>query len=152
MNWKTWRLEYEWTPSKLQHYWERPEYREKSWRFEITCVHPKSSGRSLAAVGVKKLLKEFDNNNNNNNNNNNFDIHTDHLITARRPVRIIINKKREYAKMSTLLVWNTRKNMEFGVSADHRIKLKECEKRISTSTLLENWKNYGTGKWQLYQL
>ena len=34
----------------------------------------------------------------------NFDIHTDHLIMARRPDLIIINKKkRELAKLSTLL-------------------------------------------------
>ena len=36
-----------------------------------------------------------------------FDIHTDHLISARRPDLIIINKKkkkkREFAKLSTLL-------------------------------------------------
>ena len=45
-----------------------------------------------------------------------FDIHTDHLISARKPDLIIINKKkREFAK--------------FGVPADHRIKLNECEKK-----------------------
>ena len=32
-----------------------------------------------------------------------FDIHTDHLISARRPDLIIINKKREFAKLNTLL-------------------------------------------------
>ena len=32
-----------------------------------------------------------------------FDIHTDHLIPARRPDLIISNKKREIAKLSTLL-------------------------------------------------
>ena len=32
-----------------------------------------------------------------------FDIQTDHLISARRPDLIIINKKRESAKLSTLL-------------------------------------------------
>ena len=32
-----------------------------------------------------------------------FDIHTDHLISARRPDLIIINKKREFAKLSTML-------------------------------------------------
>ena len=34
-----------------------------------------------------------------------FDIHTDHLISARRPDLIIINKrkKKEFAKLSTLL-------------------------------------------------
>ena len=38
----------------------------------------------------------------------NFDIHTDHLILARRPDLIMINKnKREFAKLSTLLSWLT---------------------------------------------
>ena len=32
-----------------------------------------------------------------------FDIHTDQLISARRPDLIIINKKRELAKLSNLL-------------------------------------------------
>ena len=48
-----------------------------------------------------------------------FDIHTDHLISARRPDLIIINtKKKKICKI-----------VNFAVSADHRIKLKECEKR-----------------------
>ena len=41
-----------------------------------------------------------------------FDIHTDHLISARRLDLIIINKI-----------------VDFAVPADHRIKLKECEKK-----------------------
>ena len=32
-----------------------------------------------------------------------FDMHTDHRISARRPDHLIINRKREYAKSSTLL-------------------------------------------------
>ena len=47
-----------------------------------------------------------------------FDIHTDHLISARRPDLIIINKKKR-----------TYKIIDFAVSADNRIKLKECEKK-----------------------
>ena len=48
-----------------------------------------------------------------------FDIHTDHLISARRPDIIIINnKKRRICKI-----------IDFPVPADHRIKLKECEKK-----------------------
>ena len=43
-----------------------------------------------------------------------FDIQMDHLISARTPDLIIINKK---------------KKIDFAVPADHRIKLKECEKR-----------------------
>ena len=48
-----------------------------------------------------------------------FDIHTDHLISARRPDLIIINKKKR----------ETCKIVDFAIPADHRIKLKECEKK-----------------------
>ena len=47
-----------------------------------------------------------------------FDIQTDHLIPARRPDLIIINKKKRICKI-----------VDFDVLADHRIKLKECEKK-----------------------
>ena len=47
-----------------------------------------------------------------------FDIDTDHLILARRPDLIIINKKRRICKI-----------IDFAVPADHRIKLKECKKK-----------------------
>ena len=47
-----------------------------------------------------------------------FDIHIDHLISARRPDLIIINKKKRTCKI-----------VDFAVPADHRIKLKECEKK-----------------------
>ena len=47
-----------------------------------------------------------------------FDIHTDHLISARRPDLIINNKKKRTCKI-----------VDFAVPADHRIKLKECEKK-----------------------
>ena len=43
-----------------------------------------------------------------------FDIHTDHLISARRPDIIIIKKKKRNCKI---------------VDCDHRIKLKKCEKK-----------------------
>ena len=51
-----------------------------------------------------------------------FDIQTDHLIWARRPDVIIINKKKKKKKKICKIV-------DFSVLADHRIKLKECEKR-----------------------
>ena len=47
-----------------------------------------------------------------------FDIQTDLLISARRPDFIIINQKKKIFKI-----------VDFAVPADHRIKLKECEKR-----------------------
>ena len=47
-----------------------------------------------------------------------FNLQTDHLIPARRPDLIIINKKKRTCKI-----------VDFAVSADHRIKLKEYEKK-----------------------
>ena len=49
-----------------------------------------------------------------------FGIHTDHLISARRPDFIIINKKEKK---------RTCKIVDFAVPADRRIKLNECEKK-----------------------
>ena len=57
-----------------------------------------------------------------------FEIQTDLLISARRPNLIIINKKKRSCRI-----------VDFTVPTDHRIKLKE-NKKISTSTLLKNWK------------
>ena len=48
-----------------------------------------------------------------------FSIHTDHLISTRRPDLIIINKKKK----------RTCKIVDFAVPADHRIKLKVWEKK-----------------------
>ena len=47
-----------------------------------------------------------------------FNIQTDHLIPARRPDLIIINKKKRTCKI-----------VDFAVPADHRINLKESEKK-----------------------
>ena len=47
-----------------------------------------------------------------------FNIQTDLLIPARRPDLIIINKKKEICKI-----------VDFTVPADHRINLKESEKK-----------------------
>ena len=47
-----------------------------------------------------------------------FDIHTDHLISARKLDFIVINKKERTCKI-----------VDFAVPADHRIKLKECKKK-----------------------
>ena len=48
-----------------------------------------------------------------------FDIYTDHLISARRPNLKIINKKKK----------RICKIVDYAVLADHRIKLKDCEKK-----------------------
>ena len=47
-----------------------------------------------------------------------FNIQTDHLIPARRPYFIIINKKMRICKI-----------VDFAIPADHRINLKESEKK-----------------------
>ena len=47
-----------------------------------------------------------------------FDIQMDHLISARRPDLIIINKKKRTCKI-----------VDFAVRPDHRLKLKESEKK-----------------------
>ena len=39
--------------SKLQRYWERPEYWEELWRLEETCCHLNSSERPSAKTNVK---------------------------------------------------------------------------------------------------
>ena len=44
----------------------------------------------------------------------------DHLISARRPDLIIINNKKKKKRIFKIVY--------FAVTADHRIKLKECEK------------------------
>ena len=49
-----------------------------------------------------------------------FDIQTDHRISARRPDLIIINKKKKK---------RICKIVDFAVPANHRIKVKECEKK-----------------------
>ena len=51
-------------PSKLQHYWERPEYWEKSWRLEETCCHSNSSERPSANADVKNSKRDKNNDNN----------------------------------------------------------------------------------------
>ena len=66
---------------------------------------------------------------------------TDHLISARRPDLIIINNKNRTSKI-----------VDFAVPADHRIKLKEREKKDKYLDLaMELKKNYGTWRWLLYQ-
>ena len=57
----------EWRPSKLLHYWERPEYWEVSWRLGDTCCLSDSCERPSASANVKN--SQVNNNNDNNNNN-----------------------------------------------------------------------------------
>ena len=59
-----------------------------------------------------------------------FNIQTDHLIPARIPDLIIINKEKRTCKI-----------VDFPVPADHRIKLKECEKKDKYLGLARELKN-----------
>ena len=52
-DWRIWKLEDEWSQSKLLLYWKRPEYREESWRPEKTCRYSNSSERPSANNDVK---------------------------------------------------------------------------------------------------
>ena len=54
-----------------------------------------------------------------------FDIHTDHLISARRPDLIIINKKKKKKKKKERIC----KIVDFAVPADHGVELKENERK-----------------------
>ena len=65
-----------------------------------------------------------------------FDIQTDHLISARQPDLIIINKKRTY------------KILDFADSADYRVKFKESKKKDKYLEIARDLKkNYATWKW-----
>ena len=56
-NWRSWKLEDEWGPSKLKYYWDWPVYIEESWRLEETCCHLNSCEKPSANAGVKKSRK-----------------------------------------------------------------------------------------------
>ena len=62
-----------------------------------------------------------------------FNIQTDHLIPARRPDLIIINKRRRICKI-----------VDFAVPVDHRINLKVSEKKDKYLDLARELKNCGT--------
>ena len=77
-----------------------------------------------------------------------LNIQTDPLIPARRPDIIIINKKKKKKR-------RTYKIVDFAVPADHRIKLKECEKKDQCLDLARELKktvehagdNYTNSNW-----
>ena len=61
-----------------------------------------------------------------------FNIQTDHLIPARRPDLIIINKKEKEKRICKIV--------DFAVPVDHSINLKECEKNDKYLNLAREWK------------
>ena len=52
-----------------------------------------------------------------------FEIQMDHLISARRPNLVVVNNNNNKKKKRTY------RRVDFAVPADHRVKLKESEKR-----------------------
>ena len=77
----------------------------KKFKFDYTNKWYMHSQASILENDTHKLLWDFD-------------IQTDPVISAIRPDLIIINKKKR-----------TRKIVNFAVLAEHRTKLKECEKK-----------------------
>ena len=74
-----------------------------------------------------------------------FDIQTDRLISARRPHLIVINKKQPPTKKNkTKKKTRICKIVDFAVPADHRIKLKESEKKDKYLNLARDLKNCWT--------
>ena len=64
-----------------------------------------------------------------------FEIKTDHLIPARRPDLVFINKKKKKEKRKKK---RTCQLVNFAVPADHRVKLKENEMMAKYWSLPEN--------------
>ena len=81
----------------------------KKWKFDHTNKLYKHIQESVPENEANKLLRDFK-------------VQTDHLISARRPDRVIVNKK------------ITRRIMDFGV-LQTTDKLKENKRKINTWTL-----------------
>ena len=78
------------------------------------------------------------NNNNNNNNNNNINIYATLTYTHGSPNLGQKTKHNNKQKKRTCKI------VDFAVPADHRIKLKESEKKDKYLDLARELKNYGT--------
>ena len=78
----------------------------KKFQFDLTNKRYVHNPAPLLENATHKLLRDFN-------------IQTDHLIPARGPDLIIVNRKKK----------RTCQSIDFAVLADHRIKLKEREKK-----------------------
>ena len=88
----------------------------------LYCAYPtnkwlKYNPESVLKKETHKLLRDFE-------------IQTDHLISARRPELVNVNKKKRTCRI-----------VGFDVLADHRVKIKECEKRDKYLNLSRKLKN-----------
>ena len=80
-----------------------------------------------------------------------FEIQTDHLISAKRPDLVIVKKKqkKKKEKKQTTTYWI----VDFAVSVDRRVILKEIESRDKYQDLAKQLKKiYGKWRWRWYQL
>ena len=101
----------------------------KKLKFEQTNKYYKHNPESVQEDETHKILWDFE-------------IQTDHLISARQPDLIIINKKEKTCRI-----------VDCAVQADHRVKLRENEKRDKYLKLArELQKNCRRWKWRWYQL
>ena len=93
---------------KTRHYWVSKVIHSemcKKFKFDHTSKWYMHNPAPILENNTHKLLWDFNG-------------HTDHLISARRPDLIIINKKKRTCKI-----------VNFAVPVDNRIKLKEREKK-----------------------
>ena len=108
---KEYKTRHDWVGKVIQ--WEMC----KKFKFDHTNKWYMHNPASVLENDTRKLLWDFD-------------IHTVHLISARRPDLIIINKKKRTGKI-----------VDFAVPADNRIKLKGCEKKDKYLDLPKELKN-----------
>ena len=99
--------------SKRQHYWERPEYWEESWRPKETCCHSDSCEKPSANTDVKNSKGVNYNNNNNNNNNNNSE-KRDKYIDLTRELKKTIEHESEGDNNCSWYAWNNSQKIGKG--------------------------------------
>ena len=56
-DWSNWKSVGESKSSRLLYCWDRPEYREESWRSEKTCYHSEFIERRSTNAGIKKIAR-----------------------------------------------------------------------------------------------
>ena len=70
----------------------------------------------------------------------NYEIKIDHLVLARRPDLVIVIKKEKRKERKNRTCWI----VDFAVLVDHRVKIKEIEKRDKYLNVARELKNHGT--------
>ena len=79
-----------------------------------------------------------------------FEIQMDHQISARRPDRFLINKKKKVRKKEGK---RTCYLVDFGIPADHRVKIELVCSEWSPRTWQRDWRNWkSVGESKLFKL